>query len=389
MPEGDTLHRIARALQPLVGQRVAALSLPRQGLGASVAGDVVDEIVAVGKHLLIGFGGGLCVHTHLKMTGVWHRYAAGQAWRRPTSTAVVVLRAGAFEAVCFGAPLARLVERRRAWREVVLPLSRIDLVADTFDAGEALARLRLLSSLPIGVALLEQRAVAGIGNVYKSEGLFRAALDPFAPLSAVDDDRLAALLDDLRALMRANVFAGAGPPTGGTDGVPAGRAVLDAVQAYRYRRTTTTGLATTPAGTAARNAPVLGATRTTRSGCEVGKGPIAVYGRAGQPCFLCGAAVAMQRQGPLQRSTYFCLRCQGVGSSSSSPSSSASSVRSRSGVSPGSSPAPSPAPSPGPDNASSSPASPASDDAEGAGAVDVARAPVEKNRGPRGSAGTM
>src|SRR5688500_14997945 len=123
MPEGDTLHRIARALQVLVGRHVVSLELPRQaGIGTSIAGSVVDEVVAVGKNLVIGFDTGLGLHTHLKMTGSWHLYDEGVRWQRPASTAVVVLRvAGSapqargassrgLVAVCFSAPVVRLIE---------------------------------------------------------------------------------------------------------------------------------------------------------------------------------------------------------------------------------------------------------------------------------------
>jgi endonuclease-8 len=282
MPEGDTLHRIEQALAPLSGERVELLWLPRQGVGSSVAGERIVDVEALGKNLLIAFSGGLVLHTHLKMTGLWHRYARGERWRRRRELAVVVLVAGPHEAVCFQAPVVRLVPRRRIERELRLPLQGLDLVRDDVDLGRVLAGLRALSqATPLGVALLDQGVVAGIGNVYKSEACFRARLSPASPLSAVTDDALRALLVDTARVMRDNVARAAVPSAA----VEAG---TDAVAHYRYERTT----------------------RTTPAGCERGKGPIAVYGRAGEPCFVCGTPIVLFRQGPLQRSSYACPRCQ-------------------------------------------------------------------------------
>lgn len=278
MPEGDTLHRIERALLPLLGEEVLAFRLPRLGIGSSVVGDVVTEVEAIGKNLLISFSGGLVLHTHLKMTGLWHRYARGEPWRRRSDLAVAVLVAGAYEAVCFHAPLVRLVPRRRIERELLLPMRGTDVVRDDFDVEQVLQSLRALPpSTPLGVALLEQSAVSGIGNVYKSEACFRARVSPAKALADVDDDTLRALLLDVSEVMRDNVAMAHGTHPDGSA----------AVAHYRYQRTTTTG-------------------------CERGKGPIAVYGRVGLPCFQCGTTIVMFRQGAMQRSSYACPSCQPV-----------------------------------------------------------------------------
>ena len=278
MPEGDTLHRIERALLPLIGQDVLAFRLPRLGIGSSVVGDVVTEVEAIGKNLLISFSGGLVLHTHLKMTGLWHRYARGEPWRRRSDLAVAVLVAGAYEAVCFQAPLVRLVPRRRIERELLLPMRGTDVVRDDFDLEHVMQSLRALPpTTPLGVALLEQSAVSGIGNVYKSEACFRARISPACALGAIDDDALRTLLLDVAEVMRENVAMAHGTSPDGSA----------AAAHYRYQRTTTTG-------------------------CERGKGPIAVYGRVGLPCFQCGAAIVMFRQGAMQRSSYACPRCQSI-----------------------------------------------------------------------------
>ena len=320
MPEGDTLHRIADALQVLVPLTVRSLSLPRQGLGLSVAGDTVTEVRAVGKNLLVFFSGGLVLHTHLKMTGIWHVYGPGERWRRPVDMAVAVVDVGSAVAVCFQAPLVRLIERRRAERELIVPLGTIDLIAGVCDLDEVLRRLRTLpGATPLGVALMDQERVGGIGNVYKSEGLFRAGLSPLATIASVDDNRVRTLLADVQWIMRNNVARRT--PVQADAVAPPSQAVAH----YRYTRTTTTTRpqVTTDATARDRASPVdvVGLvidlrtlpTRTTRSGCEVGKGPIAVYGRAGQPCPACGTTIVMVRQGSLQRSSYFCPCCQPVG----------------------------------------------------------------------------
>ncbi len=328
VPEGDTLHRIANAMQVLVGERVRELSLPRQGLGASVRGDVVTAVRAVGKNLLVSFSGGLVLHTHLKMTGLWHVYAPQERWRRPARMVVAIIDVGTVVAVCFQAPLVRLIDKRRAEREIIAPLARLDLIAETCDLDEVIQRLRALpAETPLGVALLEQAHVAGVGNVYKSEGLFRAGLSPLAPLVAISDADLRRLLTDLQQLMRDNVASGV---VRGDDAMGPRSA---AVEHYRYTRTTTgTPFPVVPVvnddavvNDGAAEAKNDGApdgiafgsiaegelpTRTTRTGCERGKGPIAVYGRVGSPCPVCDATIAMVRQGSLQRSTYFCPRCQ-------------------------------------------------------------------------------
>lgn len=300
VPEGDTLHRIAKALVVLEGQVVHAVTLPRQpGRGASLTGSVVDEVQAVAKNLLITFDTGLVLHTHLMMTGVWHLYAQGERWRRSPEIAVAVVAAGPWVAVCFGAPVVRLVERRRIERELLVAGATTDLLAEdaVFDLDEVMRRLRDRNAVPLGEAVMDQRAVGGIGNVYKSEGLFRRGLDPFAPTAAFDDVELKDLLLELRALMRFNVDRNTKRAEGTV-----------AVQHYRYNRVTTVPLKLLQATGVLPSSMMP--TRTTRSGCERLKGPIAAYGRQHQKCFVCGDVIRMQRQGAARRSTYFCATCQ-------------------------------------------------------------------------------
>ena len=261
MPEGDTIFRTATVLrEALAGRTVThAQANARPGLRrvpdlSRVEGRRIETVEARGKHLLIGFEGGLTLRTHLRMSGSWHRYAPGEAWRRPKRQATVVLETASSVAVCFNAPVAELLDERALERSAPLSTLGPDLLSNDFETEVAVARLRERDATPLGEALLDQRAVAGIGNVYKSELAFLAGRDPFAPLSALDDDALLELLADARRLLRANVRGGA---------------------------------------------------RSTRPG-----GGLWVYGRAGRPCRRCGTLIRVRRQGEQGRLTYWCPRCQ-------------------------------------------------------------------------------
>ncbi|HET7182252.1 MAG TPA: DNA-formamidopyrimidine glycosylase family protein, partial [Candidatus Limnocylindrales bacterium] len=208
MPEGDTLARIAVALRPYLAGRVvtgARARLPGPQV-SRIVGQKIDAVDAAGKNLLIKFDGGLELRTHLGLHGSWHRYRPGETWRRPPSRAALVIEVPGAVAVCFDAPVVELFERRA---EVVHPqISMLgpDLLADTYDQAEAIRRLRddARRDTAIGEAILDQRAVAGVGNVYKSEVLFMEKVDPFAPVSSLDDDSLERILTTAREQLQAN-----------------------------------------------------------------------------------------------------------------------------------------------------------------------------------------
>ncbi|MDP3233766.1 MAG: DNA-formamidopyrimidine glycosylase family protein [Myxococcales bacterium] len=265
MPEGDTLHITANTLRPaLVGKVVRRIDFARLAGDSSIlVGTTVIEVEAEGKNLLVRFDNGLVLHTHLKMPGIWHLYRPGEAWRRSPSAARVVLEVDGFQAVCFSAPVVRVLEEASVRRDRQLANLGPDLLAETFDAGVAVSRLRALADWPLGVAVMHQAAVAGIGNVYKSELLFLEKLNPFEPVSSVSDEALAALLERARDLMQRNV---ARP----------------------------------------------GQKRTTRFEGKSDATRVWVYRRKGMPCFRCGTTIRMKRQGEALRSTYFCPTCEGV-----------------------------------------------------------------------------
>ena len=194
MPEGDTIFRTAEVLRAaLVGRRItAARAQPGPGLQrvpdlSRVIGSTVATVEARGKHVLIGFEGGLTLRTHLRMKGSWHRYRPGERWRLPMRQATAILETPESVAVLFNAPTVELLTDADLRRSRSLHELGPDLLSSSFDADEALGRLRERDAAELGNALLDQRAVAGIGNVYKSEVAFLERMDPWAPVAAFGD----------------------------------------------------------------------------------------------------------------------------------------------------------------------------------------------------------
>jgi endonuclease VIII len=274
VPEGDTIFRTARTLQRAIGGRLVTgfetvlPAIQRVHDDHPVTGRTVDRCWAVGKHLLIGFSGGLVLRTHMKMNGSWHVYRPGDAWQRPRLDMRIAIATDAFVAVGFNVPVAEWLDESALPRARALARLGPDLLSPDFDRAAAIGRVRERGPLPIADALLDQRALAGIGNVYKSEVCFLCAVSPFAPVSSLDDMTLGALVDTARRLLRANVV----------DDGPG------AIVTWRGLRRT-----------------------THRSDPEE---RLWVYGREGRPCRRCGAPIRMVKQGDDARVTYFCERCQ-------------------------------------------------------------------------------
>jgi endonuclease VIII len=267
MPEGDTLFRIREALGPVLEGKAVSLRLPQRGSESLRL--TVTRVHVHGKNLLILFSDDRALYTHLKMQGVWHVYRQNQAWARSKARATATLETATHTAVCFDAPSVVLLSVLKTRRFLASLNAKADVLSENFDCDAAALRL-ISADVPIAVALLDQSLLAGIGNVYKSEALFAARIHPEQPANALGLARAKVLVVTAQAMMRANVAS----IKSGSPGAH-----------YRY-------------------------VRTTRSGCEVGKGAIAVYGRQGRACYTCGEALSMIRQGPLQRSTYFCSTCQ-------------------------------------------------------------------------------
>ena len=296
MPEGDTIHRAAATLhQALAGRSVTRFAsvfphLTRIDATTPLAGRTIERVQAHGKHLLLWFSGDLALRTHMRMHGSWHIYRPGERWQRPGHEMRIVIETEAFHAVGFSIPDAEFASSAGLTR--VSPLQHIgpDLLAADFDSGGAFARLRARSEMDIADALLDQTAIAGIGNVYKSEVLFAGRVNPFTPVAQVSDEQLRMLIATAVRLMRANVV-------GHVPLAPAGANVVGWVP-----------LDPAASSTEPARVPYTGPRRTT--GRDDPSARLWVYGRAGKPCRRCGTAVSRQKQGPHARSTYWCSRCQ-------------------------------------------------------------------------------
>jgi endonuclease-8 len=206
MPEGDSLHRAAARLQPLVGLRLTATSPHPRGLVTGVANAIdgrrLEGVEAVGKNLLLRFEGGVTVRSHLRMNGRWRvgpigSTGAGRPW--------LVLRGETIEATQWNGPVLTLDPG---------PVRRLgpDLLADASDPTALVSRIRRGDgSRPLGEVLQDQRLVAGIGNMWMSEALWAVRVSPWVPVAEARDEDLLEALAWARAAMRASV-AGARPP---------------------------------------------------------------------------------------------------------------------------------------------------------------------------------
>ncbi|QIK66109.1 Fpg/Nei family DNA glycosylase [Nocardioides sp. HDW12B] len=202
MPEGDTVWRTARSLDRALSGHLLVTSDFRVPEIATVnlSGQPVVETVARGKHLMTRIGEAHTLHTHLKMEGSWHLYRPGTRWRRPTHQARVVLTTEEWAAVGFSLGVTELLPR--ADEESVVGHLGPDLLGPDWDEAEALARLGTEPDRPVVEALLDQRNLAGIGNMYAAELCFLAGVRPHAPLGAVAD--LPRLVRRAKALLEVN-----------------------------------------------------------------------------------------------------------------------------------------------------------------------------------------
>ncbi|MGZ5360010.1 MAG: Fpg/Nei family DNA glycosylase [Solirubrobacterales bacterium] len=255
MAEGDTIHRAARRIgAALAGSPVSARTPgPRRPDGRAAAeleGRVLEAAEARGKHLLLRFEGGLVLHSHLGMRGAWHVHRTGAPWRKPARSAWIALAGGDAEAVNFNGSSLRLVRERELARDPRLARLGLDILAPGFRDGAGVAALRRAEpGRGLGDALLDQTLIAGIGNIFKSEGCFAARVDPWRPLSDLSDEELLGVVAATRGLMAVAL--------------------------------------------------------------ESGRQPKRVYRRARMPCPRCRMPIRSRPQGDDARTTYWCPRCQG------------------------------------------------------------------------------
>ena len=274
MPEGDSVWRAARQLhEALAGQTLTAsdFRVPRFAT-LNLAGWTVEEVVPRGKHLLMRVVGPderkLTIHSHLKMEGTWQVYPPGGRWRKPGFTARCVLRTAAADAVGFSLGIVEVV--RTADEDTIVGHLGPDLLGPDWDLSEAEQRIRAAPEVPIGVALLDQRNLAGIGNIYRCEACFLSGVHPASPVSAVPD--LRTLMTDAKQLLEANLGPGRRVTILNPRGMPVGR--------------------------------------------MAGRPGYWVYGREHQPCLKCRTPVRRgvlgKPNGEEERDIYFCPQCQPV-----------------------------------------------------------------------------
>jgi endonuclease-8 len=253
LAEGDTIMRAAKRLDGVLSGREVGVTAPNprgQAAGVeSLDGGRVQGVESRGKHLLVHFDDGRVLHSHLGMNGSWHVYERGSRWNRPQGSAWVVISADGTDVAEFGGPTLRVIDAARLKADPTLARLGPDILDDDFTVMAGVESLRKGErTVGIGEALLDQRRIAGIGNIFKSEGCFAAAISPWHWLGEVEDDELAHVVRSTRELMREAV--------------------------------------------------------------ESGRQPKQVYKRAGQPCPRCGAELRARGQGDDNRVTYWCPGCQ-------------------------------------------------------------------------------
>jgi endonuclease-8 len=211
VPEGDSLYRFAARLHgALAGKEVLAAASHGPGPVPKVellVGATCTGVRSQGKNALISFDNGLVLRGHLRMYGTWHIYRPGEPWSRPEREARLALTVHDAVAVNFSAPVIVLLEERAL--KAHAPIARLgpDLLDDAFDPAEALRRFRepAQAARTIGDALMDQRLVAGIGNIWKHETLFRCRVNPWLRVADLDDGALLALVETAQDLLRASV----------------------------------------------------------------------------------------------------------------------------------------------------------------------------------------
>src|SRR5215213_493429 len=205
MPEGDTIYGAARRIRAaLVGKEIASIepppaASPRARWPERLSGRAVRSVDSKGKHLFIRFDGDLTLHSHLRMNGWWGVYERGRRWGKSPSRAWLVIRTERHEVVQFGGPVLELRTDSRSRFDQRIARLGPDILDDEFDDAAFLRRLREDDpTRGIGDALLDQRNVSGVGNLWKAEACFIAGLDPWRPLVRVSDEEALAVIHAVR-----------------------------------------------------------------------------------------------------------------------------------------------------------------------------------------------
>lgn len=252
MPEGDTLFRAAASLHAyLAGREITAVEARDTALARAarhLVGRRVERVESRGKHLLIHIAGDVVVHSHMRMNGSW-RLAAPRRLRGAAGEVLAIV-AGERMAVCRNAPVVNVVETRQLERVPGLATLGPDVLRGADAEAVAQRVLAAVPEMPMGDVLLDQRIVAGLGNIWRCEALFAARLHPALSACAAGADRIAAAVSLGAQLMRR---ASTGP-----------------------------------------------------------RPPSQVYRRRGAPCFRCGTPIESGRMGRDARTAYWCPNCQPI-----------------------------------------------------------------------------
>ncbi len=254
MAEGDTVLRMARRIESAFADRTvlaAAAPNPRNPIRPGVdllEGRGLGQAETRGKHLILHFGSDLALHAHMGMNGGWYTYRSGERWKRPRRSAWLVLDLGGVEVVQFGGTSMRLVQPKELSRDARLARLGPDVLGGPEALERAAENLRAAGSLELGEALLNQRLLAGIGNIFKSESCFEAGIDPWRTVESLESDQVDQVVE------------------------------VAAKQMHR--------------------------------GVETGRRPGRIYRRAGRPCIRCQGRILSRPQGIDARTTYWCPGCQ-------------------------------------------------------------------------------
>jgi endonuclease-8 len=261
MPEGDSVYRFAALLHgALAGKRIVAARAHGPGpspQAGRLVGVTCTGARAQGKNIIISFENGLALRGHLRMYGTWHVYQPGEAWRFPERDARLVLQVHDAVAVNFHAPVIELLEERAVPLHRPIATLGPDLLDEAFDADDVLRRFRqpAHANRTIGDAIMDQRIMAGVGNIWKHETLFRCRINPWRTIAELDDDAIRGIIETARNLLLASVH----------------------------------------------KANSFGLTHRPK---------MFVYMRAGQPCFRCHVRLRRARQAEDIRFTAWCPECQ-------------------------------------------------------------------------------
>lgn len=263
MAEGHAVIRWARRLRPLAGAPLRTVTMPKRwgDRPATLVGQHLTDVRTRGKHLLLPLSGGETLHTHAMQYGSWQVGPPGMLYRKDPKYVRLRLATDAHEAVFYHGPVVELLTAEELAAHPKLNALGPDVMAPDFDRAEAFRRVQAAGTEPVGPVVLNQRVVAGLGNIYKSEGLFLARIDPRRPAASVSRAELERLWDAVIPLMWE-----------GTE---------------RY-----------------------GKTRTTTPALQEEGHLNWVYRRKNKPCLVCGTPIALVRLPPFERSTYLCPVCQ-------------------------------------------------------------------------------